>query len=85
MTRKELAALGKVFTAEIGDRHPFQSRAKVYRDLCDSGHLEEGCRVIGFGERFPVTVLGYVLTHAGRIAYCESCDDAMPEEDAADG
>jgi hypothetical protein len=79
MTRKELAALEKVFAAEIDDRLPFQSRAKVFQALCDSGHLEVGHRTYGVGERFPVTVSGYVLTHTGRIAYCQSCDDAMLE------
>lgn len=78
MNRKELAALEKVFAAEIDYRLPFQSRAKVFQTLCNAGFLEVGRRMIGIGERFPVTVTGYVLTHAGRITYCESCD-ATPD------
>ena len=75
--RKTLAALGKVFAAEISDRLPFQSQAKIYKELCDQGLLERMQRV--YGGRFPVTCSGYRLTHTGRIIYCENCDDTEEE------
>ena len=72
-SQKTLKALEKVFGAEIENRLPFQSKAKIYRELCDQGLLEPMERT--FGGRLPVTVSGYQLTHAGRLAYCISCDD----------
>lgn len=71
-TKAELNALEKVFAAEIEGRLPFQSKAKIYRDLCDDGFLEQMECKFGDG-RFAVTVSGYQLTHAGRITYCASC------------
>lgn len=77
MTKAELAALGKVFAAEINGRLPFQSKAKIFSYLQNDGLLEPMTRHFGAG-RFAVTVTGYQLTHAGRIAYCESCTDEPP-------
>lgn len=77
VTRKILAALEKVFVAEIEGRLPFQSSAKVYSELSDGRLIEPMERV--FGGRFSVTVSGYQLTHAGRITYCESCRDQDDE------
>lgn len=71
ITRRALSALEKVFAAEVEDRLPFQSRAKVYSELCADGLVKSMQRI--YGGRFPVTVSGYQLTHAGRIIYCESC------------
>ena len=73
--KKTLAALEKVFVAEIENRLPFQSRAKVYERLCDEGLLAPMQRVFGASDRFPVTVSGYQLTHAGRIVYCSDAAD----------
>ncbi len=73
--KTELAALEKVFAAEISNGLPFQSKAKIYAKLENDGLLERATHVVGAGERFPVTVTGYMLTHAGRMAYCESCRD----------
>jgi hypothetical protein len=72
-TQKTLAALEKVFAAEIAGRLPFQSSAKAYRNLCDDGLVEKMERRLG--GRFPVVITGYQLTHAGRMLYCASCDD----------
>ena len=79
LPKKTLAALGKVFAAEIENRLPFQSKAKVYADLCVEGLLEPMQRVVGRG--FPVAMVfnGYQLTHAGRYAYCASCEDAADD------
>lgn len=76
---RTIAALEKVFAAEIEGRLPFQSRAKIYQKLCDAGMLEPMQRVVG-GPPFPVTISGYQLTHAGRFAYCESCKDVEDVE-----
>lgn len=79
-TKKTLRALEKVFAAEIVGHLPFQSKAKIFAELCDVGLLEPMQR--RFGGRFPVTVSGYQLTHAGRITYCASCEG---EDVRADG
>lgn len=71
-TKATLVALEKVFIAEIDGRLPFQSKAKVFLRLCDEGLLAPMERK--FGGRFPVTVTGYQLTHAGRIMYCSYCE-----------
>jgi hypothetical protein len=76
MNKTTIRALEKVFAAEIEGRLPFQSKAKIFRQLCDDGLLEPMERKFG-GDRFgAVTVAGYQLTHAGRFAYCSTCDDA---------
>lgn len=72
MKKAELAALEKVFAAEIENRLPFQSKAKIFRALCDEGYLEPMERNFGH-DRFGITVRGYQLSHAGRLAYCLSC------------
>lgn len=69
--RKTLAALEKVFAAEIEGRLPFQSKAKIYQDLCEEGMLAPMQETSG--GRFAVTVSGYQLTHAGRFFYCTNC------------
>lgn len=68
MNKRQLNALERVFTAEISGLLPFQSRAKLFRELCESGHLETMTVVIR-----GAVVRGYSLTHRGRIAYCETC------------
>lgn len=71
--KKTISALEKVFAAEIEDRLPFQSKAAIYRQLCEDGLIESMERKLG-GDRFgPITVTGYQLTHAGRFLYCSSC------------
>lgn len=75
LTVKELKALEKVFAAEIENRLPFQSRAKIFADLCADGYLAKIETTYGSGW-LAVKVAGYTLTHAGRIEYCLSCDDS---------
>lgn len=72
-TKAELNALEKVFAAEIEGRLPFQSKARVFRQLEEDGLLEPMVRIVG-NDRFRVTVTGYQLTHAGRFLYCSSCE-----------
>ena len=72
MTKTKLAALEKVFAAEVDGRLPFQSKAKIFKQLHVDGLIEP--MTIVLGGRLPVSVSGYQLTHAGRIMYCASCD-----------
>lgn len=75
ITRRELAALEKVFAAEIDGLLPFQAQAKVYSDLCSMGLLQPM-----LGTFRSVTISGYQLTHAGRYAYCSSPPDGNDAE-----
>ena len=71
VSKSVIAALEKVFAAEIEGRLPFQSKAKIYERLCNEGLVAPMERK--FGGRVPVSVSGYELTHAGRIVYCSAC------------
>lgn len=75
MNKRQLQALEKVFSAEINNRLPFQSKAKVYRGLYMDGYLD--LMKLTLGGAWPVVISGYQLTHAGRIAYCDSCQDEV--------
>ena len=68
MKANEIAALGKVFGAEISGTLPFQSKAKIFKELVSSGHLDEMTIRAGI-----VTIEGYELSHQGRMAYCQCC------------
>jgi hypothetical protein len=74
MNKKTLKALEKVFLAEIENRLPFQSKAKIYRKLADEGLILYGEGVIS--GRFPVRIKGFILTDYGRYIYCDSCKDS---------
>lgn len=70
MTKKEHDALGQIFAAEIYNRLPYQSKAKIYKSMEEQG-------LVFFEETLlpghpPVRVPGYYLTHKGRFAYCSS-------------
>lgn len=81
VTKRELTALERVFAAEIQNRLPFQSKARVFKELCASGHLEFVERYVLGSDRFgAITVSGYFLTDAGRMAYCEWAS-TQPETD----
>jgi hypothetical protein len=75
--KRNLELLGKVFAEEIAAafRHGppiMQFRpSKALDSLVERGMLEPVETTLG--GRFPVVVKGYVLTHRGRLAYCESC------------
>lgn len=72
-TKAELNALEKVFAAEIEDRLPFQSNAKIFKRLCEEGMLEPMTRQFRPDRFGAITVSGYQLSHAGRLTYCMSC------------
>ena len=65
MTKATISALEKVFAAEIEGRLPFQSKSKIFQRLADDGLIQPMERKLG--GRFPVTMKGWQLTHAGRI------------------
>lgn len=69
LPRKQAAALERIFAREIsGSPLPIlQSRAKIYEKLAGDGMvIRTEIRVKG-----EAKVSGWLLTHRGRIAYCE--------------
>ena len=76
------AALEKVFGAEIRGRM-LQSKARIYALLEEEEYVKQTTEIYGAGERFPVTATGWVLTHKGRIVYCESCGPYDESDDEA--
>lgn len=68
-----IAALERVFVAEIEGRLPFQSKARIFSKLADDGLIQPMERRFG-SDRFAVTAKGWELTHAGRILYCLECE-----------
>ena len=80
MTKRELAMLERAYAAEVDAalsgqplRRLVQTRSAVAKSLVAGGLLAADS-VITDG-RFPVTVRGYVLTHAGRFACCTSVSE----------
>lgn len=76
MTKRFLNALERVWIAEIENRLPFQSDAKVFRELEAEGLIHRV--IMTMGGRFEVKVHGWELSHAGRLAYCISIPTDMP-------
>ncbi len=78
MTKADRAILERAFEAEINAALGalpvplIQTRSKRAAKLADEGLLSVA-RVTLPG-RFPVTITGYALTQAGRLAYCMSCE-----------
>jgi hypothetical protein len=75
MTKPCLRILERIFEYEVLGRLPFQFARqdrppKAAFELERTGMIEKAERVIP--GPFSVTVRGYVLTHKGRLAYCES-------------
>ena len=80
MNKQELAILERAFASEInaamqGSPLVIQTKSKVAAKLAEEGFL---IRVTeSFGSGWPkVQIEGYALTHAGRIAYCMTCEGA---------
>jgi hypothetical protein len=82
MKKAHLTALGKVFASEMDQamkpagipRFPFQSKAKVFKELEALGLVE--CKSVSLPSRLGlVTIAGWALTPAGHRAYCEACKD----------
>lgn len=70
MAKSVFSMLEKVFFAEIEGRLPYQTKSKLAKEMEEFGYLQSGSERMGI-----VTVSGYYLTHAGRMAYCEECRD----------
>lgn len=82
MNKRELNLLERVFESEItaaltrSGLHLYQTRSKIAKKLERDGLLCERRTLLP--GRFPVEVVGYELTHAGRIAYCLTCEPEQP-------
>ena len=79
MNKREIAVLAKVYEAEInaalcpGAIHLRQfTNNKVADKLADEGYLHFA--EVQLEGTLPVVVRGYELTHAGRLAYCLTCE-----------
>ena len=79
MTRRQHAMLERAFAAEVdgalrGGPGLYQTRSIEARKLAEAGYLVE--ETVRLGDRFPVTIRGYGLTHLGRWIYCADLPDA---------
>ena len=73
MTKADLNILNQAFVEEMRGLL-FQCTSKQVKKLAEQGYLEPVTKHVGQG--WPqVTCAGYQLTHKGRIAYCERCED----------
>jgi hypothetical protein len=76
MTKKEFDLLEKVYAREVesalrGYPSEFQTKSKVAKKLESDGFLAKTeSTIIG---NLPVIVMGYTLTHLGRMSYCMEC------------
>ena len=76
-TKAEFKALEKIFAAEVNNRLPYQSKAKIFTKLAEQGLIEPMTRE--FRDRFGVMqVKGWELSHTGRLIYCASCNEDAP-------
>ncbi len=77
LTKRHLAALEKLFAAEIENRTPVYSRAKIYIELQTLGCVEfVERRLRGFRDGLgDMIVRGWALTPRGHLLYCESCSE----------
>jgi hypothetical protein len=75
MTKSDLKLLEHIFSAEIEGRLPYQSKAAAYKRLETYGLVEHV--EIALPGILPVIIPGWILTHKGRIAYCESCKEKI--------
>ena len=86
MNKRELAFLGRLFEAEIaaglGERwtEVVKSKASKLVSKLEADGLIQPAQVMAGSGPFAVKVDGYVLTHAGRFAYCANCEDAPEGE-----
>lgn len=78
ITKAEFRILEKMFAKEIAcalasSAMPplYQSKAKIMSTLREKKLIDE--TTVNLGGRFPMTVTGWLLTEAGRFAYCSRC------------
>jgi len=73
MNKKQLSILERAWGAEIDHAlketpYPIiQTKSKVAKQLADDGYLQ----YVEFNDR-GITFKGYIITHFGIMAYCES-------------
>ena len=79
IAKAEFAALEKVFAAEIENRLPFQSKAKVYTTMEGYGWVQRMARKFG-KPPFLATVVGWALTDEGRYLYCSCCPEPTEQK-----
>jgi hypothetical protein len=77
--KSHLRALEKVFAKDIENalahrNLPFQSTAKVYRELEAEGMVRSVTVKVGTGWS-AVEVTGWELTQLGHLSYCMECDE----------
>jgi len=75
MSAKELKMLGDAYAREVEAALSrgidiYQTKSKLAEVLVEKGALQRAETVLG--GRFPVTIKGYRLTHAGRFLYCST-------------
>lgn len=70
MNARDLQILERIFTAEIENRLPFQTRGSRILRLQEQGFVQP--MVIRIGSP-PCRVEGWCLTEKGRFEYCQSC------------
>mgnify|MGYP007132577529 CR=1 FL=1 len=73
LSRKHYSALEKIFAAEIGNRLPLQSRAKVFKELESGGLVQPYERRFGADRFGEIRVSGWALTDVGRLIFCANC------------
>lgn len=79
MDSKRLKLLERAYGAEIDAAmighglHMMQTNAALAKTMVEEGYLAE-CKVTVSG----TTIEGYELTHVGRLAYCMTCEDELP-------
>lgn len=81
LTKPKLRVLERMFAKEVNDALAknagelsglYQSGAKIMDDLLADELVY--FHTVTLPGRFPVTVTGFLLTHAGRAAYCSTCE-----------
>lgn len=77
MTKKDLKLLERIFEREISGTDPLQSTNARYPILEEMGYVTQATRHFKPDRFGPITITGWILTHAGRIAYCESCNGSL--------
>jgi hypothetical protein len=84
MTKPQRRALERLYVASLPPEFGgaalgiVQSKSKAFNALAEQGLCGWVEQVIG--GRFPVSVEGWVITPAGHLAYCMSCDPTPDSE-----
>lgn len=76
LNKQSLALLERVFVAEVeagvsGGIGVMQTKSRIARRLVEDGYLTEATVILP--GRFAIEVVGYRLTHLGRMTYCSTC------------